>query len=160
MYCCFWLQLEYSEDQLTAVVRALNEAGLSEVLTEWLTETFSQYLYNDVAPSFWKCFASPIEQDSVIQHLCATFQQLYNHLTAYNPCFDRLAQLHVLFNQECGGVSSSFSRDGMHEHMQLLVKAIIFPSVTPAFQNALVQFYTKAFKASESSASKASGAGM
>ena len=133
---------------MRAAVKVLELHGVC-VVVEWFLETFKQDLYNTVAPNFWKNFQCAVPVENILSHVCRAFENLYAHLKSYNVSFERLAGVQELLHG-CAQMDTK-------AEAQLLLKAVVFSSTTKSFQDAMLEFYSQAFKAFDSSTSDSQG---
>ena len=116
----------------------LQESGLAQIVEEWFFETLKADLRENVASKFWNNFKNANIETAEEKISCA-FSDLYVHLQAYEPCVLRLEYLRGCFELK----SPVKSLGG---HLQMLLKALVFFKSTKVFQDAVQQYYTRAFQ--------------
>ena len=98
-----------------------------------------------------------ISKDRVVPHVCQAFQQLYDDLHAYSPCFERLGHLQQLAATPSHTDDLEKVIKDTEDRAKLLLKAIGFTSATRPFQEAMLELYSKAFKAFDAATPEPSG---
>lgn len=83
---------------------------------------------------------NPIEESQVISHVTQAFTQLYDELSAYTKCVDRLKWMQ-------GALGTEDEEPEPHEHMQRLFQSLLFMEHNQKpYHNAVHSFYSQAFK--------------
>ena len=128
---------------LSEAVQCLQRHGIVHIIEEWFFDVLEETLRESIGPNFWRHFSERSADDSfcVVDHLSCAFGELYEQLSAYSPCLQRLE---LVRNNVAEGKTRG--SDYVKQRAQILFKAVLFFSPPRHFQEELLQFYTTAFQ--------------
>ena len=120
------------------------------IIEPWFFEIVQQQLRSQVAPQFWSKFETPVPSGDVISHIQAVFDDTYLKLSTYWTSVKQLESIQNILHNINNAKEPTQNAEDLHQKLILLFKAIlfpVFPKNTKNFQDALQQFFFKAFKA-------------